>query len=97
MTIEVDRASAGAPYLAAGQQREIHFRVDGEPCETEHRELTPNQIIKEFGRKDPATHYLVQIEEGHERVSYKDKGNDPIELHDGDSFQVISTGPMPVS
>lgn len=81
---------------AEEHHREIHFTVDGEPCETKHRELTPNQIISEFGKQDPATSYLVEIQ-GNHRVSYKDKGNVEIKLHDGMCFQIISTGPKPVS
>jgi hypothetical protein len=75
---------------------EIHFKVDGESFETTKRELTPNEIIKEFAKQDPATHYLVQIE-GHHRESFQGKGDVPIKMHDGMKFQVISTGPTPVS
>ena len=70
--------------------------MDGEPHETDSRELTPNEIIKDFGKKDPATHYLVHIE-GHHRISYEGKGNEPIKLHNGERFQIVSTGPTPVS
>lgn len=75
---------------------EIHFTVDGEPYETRELELTPNEIIKRFADKDPATHYLVQIE-GHRRISYQGKGDEPIKMQNGMKFQVISTGPTPVS
>ena len=96
MTIEADEFNKDTPNLAMGHQHEIHFFVDGEPHETDKRELTPNEIIKDFGEKDPATHYLVRIE-GHHRVSYEGKGNEPIKLHDGERFQIVSTGPTPVS
>ena len=79
-----------------GGAHEIHFKVDGESFETTKRELTPNEIIKDFAHKDPATHYLVQIE-GHHRESFQGKGDVPIKMHDGMKFQVISTGPTPVS
>src|SRR5262245_5931705 len=46
----------------------IHFSVDGEEFETQQREWTPNTIIKEFGGRDPATNYLVEIE-GHHNIS----------------------------
>ena len=75
-----------------GGAHEIHFKVDGEFFETTKRELTPNEIIKDFAHKDPATHYLVQIE-GHHRESFQGKGDVPIKMHDGMKFQVISTGP----
>jgi len=29
---------------------EIHFTVDGEPEETEQREITPDEIISEYGK-----------------------------------------------
>jgi hypothetical protein len=75
---------------------EIHFFLDGEPHETHRQELTPNEIIKEFGHRDTATHYLVRIE-GHRHISYQGKGDEPIKLHDGERFQMVSTGPTPVS
>lgn len=81
---------------AKGRGHEIHFFVDGEPYETLEHDLTPNDILRKFAEKDPATHYLVQIQ-GNHRISYQDKGNEPIKMHEGMRFQVISTGPTPVS
>lgn len=75
---------------------EIHFSVDGEPYETTEGSLTPNRIIREFAELDPSTHYLVQIH-GHERTSFEGKGDEPIQMENGIRFQVISTGPTPVS
>jgi hypothetical protein len=74
----------------------IHFSVDGEPYETRQREWTPNAIIKDFGGRDPATNYLVEIE-GLKKISYQGKGEIPIKLHECEQFQIISTGPTPVS
>ena len=74
----------------------IHFTVDGEPYTTNADSLTPNQIIHEFAGRNPHSHYLVQIH-GHERISYEGRGEIPIELHSGMRFQVIGTGPTPVS
>jgi hypothetical protein len=77
--------------------REIHFTVDGDPVESDKQVMTPNEIIRQFGEgRDPATNYLVRIEEKNTE-SYKDNGDEPIELHDGMRFQIISTGPTPVS
>ena len=81
---------------AKGRGHEIHFTVDGEPYETLERELTPNDILTKFAEKDPATNYLVQIQ-GQHRISYQGKGDEPIKMHEGMRFQVISTGPTPVS
>lgn len=74
----------------------IHFFVDGEPFTTHDKEWTPNEIIRKFAEKDPSNHYLVQIH-GHERVSYEGLGDKAINIHNGERFQVISTGPTPVS
>src|SRR5205085_839211 len=79
-----------------GRAHEIHFTVDGEPYETTQHELTPNEIIRRFAQKDPATNYLVQIQ-GHHQISYKDKGDEPITMHEDMKLQVIPTGPTPVS
>lgn len=77
--------------------KEIHFFLDGEPEVTDRHELTPNQIIAEYGGKDPATYYLIQIQGGHEVNNYKDNGNTIIQMKNGTHYQMISTGPTPVS
>jgi len=73
----------------------ITFLVDGEPVSTEERVLTPVQIM-ELAHVDPATNYLVRVE-GRHQVSYKDKPNEKIEVHEGEVFVTVSTGPTPVS
>lgn len=87
---------AEADLEEARRHEAIHFWVDGEEYKTKQREWTPNAIVKEFGGRDPATNYLVRIE-GHHRESFEGKGDIPIKLHDCERFQVISTGPTPVS
>lgn len=87
---------AQAELEEAEHHRVIHFWLDGEPEETSQEVWTPNAIIQQFGKKDPATHYLVQLK-GDETITYKDKGAEPIKLHEGEKFQIISTGPTPVS
>jgi hypothetical protein len=78
------------------QHHRIHFLVDGEEEETNKHELTANQIISEYGKKDPSSNYLVEIH-GTEKKSYQGKGDEKIKLHDGMSFQIVSTGPTPLS
>jgi hypothetical protein len=80
----------------AEHHREIHFTVDGEPCETERHELTPNEIIVEYGKQPIENRYLAQIVGG-KSESYEGRGNVPIRMHDGMCFQIFSIGPMPVS
>ena len=81
---------------AEHHHREIRFTVDGEDYETTKRELTPNEIIREFGKKDPATNYLVEIK-GDRKISFQGKGDEEIKMHDCMNFQIVSTGPTPVS
>jgi len=75
--------------------QEINYKVDDERQETTEKTLTPTQILDKAGI-DPKNHYLVQIK-GKERISYKDKPNENIEMHDGMKFISVSTGPTPVS
>jgi hypothetical protein len=89
-------SEAAEEIREADRHHEIHFSVDGEEYETKKKELTPNQIIREFGPKDPATHYLVEIKGTH-KISFQGKGDEEIKLHDCMAFQIVSTGPTPVS
>ena len=81
---------------AEHRHHEIDFTVDGEDYKTTEREMTPNQIIREYGKMDPATHYLVKIH-GARKESYQGKGDEKIKVHEHDAFQIVSTGPTPVS
>ena len=71
------------------------YTVDDEPQSTTEHILTAVQIL-EKATIDPATHYLVQIE-GNHRISYQDKPNEKIHMHEHMKFISISTGPTPVS
>ncbi|MFA5900532.1 MAG: multiubiquitin domain-containing protein, partial [Hyphomicrobium sp.] len=94
---EVRIGKAGVERLKSRPPRGlITIVVDGEPYEAPRRVMTPNEIIQGATNKNPANHYLVQITK-HERISYKDKGDEPIRLRKGLKFQVICTGPMTVS
>jgi hypothetical protein len=74
-----------------------HFKVDGEPYQTEDNTLKPNFIISHFAEMDPANHYLVRIKKGVEKESFKDEGDKDIKIHEGDCFIVVPTGATPVS
>jgi len=94
---EVRIGKAGVERFKTREPRgPITIVVDGEPYEAPRRIMTPNEIIRGATNKDPANHYLVQITK-HDRISYKDKGDEPIRLKKGLKFQVICTGPMTVS
>jgi sulfur carrier protein ThiS len=83
-------SSAGAP---SGMTFTI--TVDGDPLEVTEHELTPNQIMKRVGL-DTATHYLVVIE-GRNRVSYKDRADEAIRIHENLKIVSVFTGETPVS
>jgi hypothetical protein len=88
-----------APAVEQGQDRgdstTITFTVDGEPVTTQERKLTPVQIM-ELAKVDPTTNYLVRVE-GRHQTSYKDTANEKIEVHEGEVFVTVPTGPTPVS
>jgi len=74
----------------------IEYTVDDECQSTTKRILTPTEILGN-AKVDPSTHYLVQIIGGKERVSYKDKPNEPIHMHEHMKFVSVRVGPTPVS
>ncbi len=71
------------------------YTVDDEPQTTTAHELTPVQILSNAGI-DAASHYLVQIE-GNHRISYQNKPDEEIHMHEHMKFISVSTGPTPVS
>ncbi len=73
----------------------ITFTVDGESVMTQEQKLTPVQIM-ELADVDPATNYPVRVE-GRHQVSYKDTPDEKIEVHEGEVFVTVPTGPTPVS
>lgn len=75
---------------------EFKYQVDGEPQETDKHELTPNEILKKAGY-DPQKYYLVEIE-GQKQISFKDKGNEEIHMHEHMKFiTVLIQGGVPLS
>jgi hypothetical protein len=80
------------------QTHVIDFTLDDEPQTTTERILTPTAILRNAKPHplDPATHYLIQIV-GHEQISYKDKPNEEIHMHEHMKFVSESTGPTGVS
>ena len=73
----------------------IDYFVNDEPQSTTEKELTPVQIMTKAGI-DPDTNYLIEIR-GNHQISYKDKPNDPIKLHEKMKFISNFIGPTPVS
>jgi hypothetical protein len=73
----------------------ITIKVDDESITTEKQKLTANEILT-LAHIDAATHYLVRLT-GRAQHSYQGKGNEEIEVHNGETFISVSTGPTPLS
>ena len=73
----------------------FHYTVDDEPQTTAEHELTPQEILTQAGLNS-ATYYLVLIK-GNEQVSYKDKYDEKIHMHQNMKFISVFTGETPVS
>jgi hypothetical protein len=73
----------------------FQYTVDDEPQSTPEHTLTPTQILQHAGI-DPATHYLVQIQ-GNHQVSYQEKLEESIHMHQHLKFVSVFTGPTTVS
>jgi len=93
---EVNLIAPGVEHFKVRQRGPLTIFVDGEPYNPPKTDMTPNEIIAGATHLDLATHYLVKITKP-ENVSYQGKGDEPIHLHRGMKFLVISTGATPVS
>lgn len=73
----------------------IEYTVDDVPFKTDKEFLTPLEILTRASF-DPKRFYLILIEHDHE-ISYKDKDNERIKMHDHMKFITAKIGPTPVS
>lgn len=73
--------------------RLVVVTVDGEQV-TSPRETTAGELLRAAGL-DPANRELVRVE-GKSQHPYPDP-KQRIELHEGETFITVSTGPTPVS
>jgi len=78
---------------ASDATRLVVVTIDGEHI-TSPRETTAGELLRAAGL-DPANRELVRIE-GKSQHPYPDPGQ-RIELHEGETFITVSTGPTPVS
>jgi hypothetical protein len=70
------------------QHTHITYTVNEVKQTTSHKEMTPNQILKAAGI-NPETHYLLEIE-GHNRKSFRDHGEEKIEMRDHLHFSTVA-------
>lgn len=73
----------------------VTYFLDDDPKTTNEKTLTANQILRDAGM-DPTINYLKWIT-GEAQHSYKDRGEEPIHIHEGMKFISIHNGPMTVS
>ena len=78
-----------------GRGKPIDITVDGEPVTVDGHDQTPNAVLRAAGI-DPTTHYLVRLD-GRHQTSYKDQGDVEINVHEGEKFVSVFSGPTPVS
>ena len=90
MPTETETSAAKKPPKSFG------ITIDGKPYEVSEKEMTAAQIL-ELATKSPTEYYLVEIRGKKERISYKDKPDEPVKLHPGSKFVTVSTGETPVS
>ncbi len=74
----------------------LHITIDTIPYEVDYTVATAAQLLVLAGR-DPAHYYLVQLVGKKERISYKGKPQERIELHEGSRFVTVYDGEVPVS
>lgn len=71
------------------------YTVDDEPQHTSEHMLTARQVLTNAGL-DPAQRYLIQLV-GTNKVSYQDKPDEQIHMHEKMVFITAGLGPTPVS
>ena len=74
----------------------INYDVDDEPQVTTEKVLTPHQILSN-AQINVENHYLVQLKGQNQQVSYKDKMDEPIHMHENMRFISVEIGETPVS
>lgn len=91
------RLDGAGTELEQSRNHAFEILVDGEEYETTRQEMTPNEIIREFGGKsDVSQFYLMEIRKP-ENKSFQGAGDMPIRLHNKMAFMVMSLGPATVS
>lgn len=94
----VDLAKPGIEHFVVADPEVFHYTVDGEKQETEHTELTPNEILKKAGIEPVKDYYLVKVFPDGKRESYKDRMDEPIKMVcPPATYIAIHNGPLPVS
>lgn len=94
----VDLARPGIEHFLVADPEVWHYIIDNEKESTEHRELTPNQILEKAGITPVKDYYLVRVFADGSKDSYKDRMNQPIKMVCPQATYVsIYNGSTPVS
>lgn len=98
LTEVVDLTKGGIEEFITKGPEVFHYTVDDEPETTEHKELTPNQILEAAGIAPVSDYYLVQINEDGSQTSYQDTPTTPIRMKCPQmKFVSVFKGETPVS
>ena len=77
------------------KEKTFTVTVDGEEVEIPRKGASPDEILVAAGL-DPQKRYLIE-KKGNNTVSYKDRGQDDINVHENQVFLTACLGPVPVS
>lgn len=83
------------PEPRANKPHPVEIVFDDETLTVPDKDTTPNALL-ELAGLDPAQHYVVELQ-GRNRISFKDRGTEPIKVHDGQQLVSVSTQPTPTS
>lgn len=75
----VDLGELGTERFEVKDPIVFHYTVNKEPETTEHKQLTPTQILKLAGI-DPSEFYLIQVQEHGPKISYAFESENPIKM-----------------
>jgi hypothetical protein len=77
------------------KEKTFTVTVDGESVEIPRKGVTPRAILLAAGL-DPEQRYLIE-KKGNNTISYRDKLDEPISVHENQVFLTGVLGPVPVA
>jgi len=95
---QVNLARHGVEHFKTEPPEKFCFKVDTDEFHTTQKVLTPNEILDIAGFKPVPNYYIIMIKPDGQKVSYKDKPNEPIQMMcPCMRFIAVNIGPTPVS
>jgi hypothetical protein len=93
---EIGARGCGTVYREEGFNMKVFtIFVDDEAIETAEHKLTVREVLTLAGIS-PDSYYLVEVN-GKHQVSFQNKLDETVNIHEKAKFVTVSTGPTPVS